>query len=106
MASPMNREQKRMLKKQGDLNEDGTQGTARRTRTAPKTPVPKEQRTSAKVFAKEVRGELRKVAWPSRAETLNYAGVVALALTVLTLLIFALDSAFGELVLRIFNLKD
>jgi preprotein translocase subunit SecE len=101
----LNREQKRLLKKQGELNEDGTQATTRRSRPAPKAPVAREQRTTAKVFVKEVRSELRKVAWPSRAETLNYSGVVGLALAFVTALIFGLDWVFGDLVLRIFNIK-
>jgi preprotein translocase subunit SecE len=101
----LNREQKRLLKKQGEINEDGTQATSRRARPAPKAPVSKEQRTSPKEFAKEVRSELRKVAWPTRAETLNYSGVVALTLAVVTGLIFVLDLAFADLVQRIFGLK-
>jgi preprotein translocase subunit SecE len=101
----LNREQKRLLKKQGEINEDGTQATTRRNRPAPKAPVPKEQRTTARVFFKEVRSELRKVAWPTRPETLNYSGVVALSLAVVTGLIFVLDYVFGDIVLRIFGIK-
>jgi preprotein translocase subunit SecE len=101
----LNREQKRLLKKQGELNEDGTQAVSRRSRTAPKPAPTKEQRTSPKVFVHEVRTELRKVAWPTRAETLNYSAVVGLALATVTALIFALDWVFGDLVLRIMNIK-
>jgi preprotein translocase subunit SecE len=101
----LNREQKRLLKKQGEINEDGTQAVSRRTRPAPKPPVDREQRTTARVFVKEVRSELRKVAWPTRAETLNYSAIVGLALAVVTGLIFVLDWAFGDIVLRIFNIK-
>jgi preprotein translocase subunit SecE len=101
----LNREQKRLLKKQGELNEDGTQAVTRRSRPAPKAPVAKEQRTTARVFVKEVRSELRKVAWPTRGETLNYSAVVGLSLVLVTSLIFALDWVFGDLVLRIFNIK-
>ena len=101
----LNREQKRLLKKQGEINEDGTQAVRRRERPAPKAPVPKEQRTTARVFLREVRSELRKVAWPTRAETLNYSGVVALSLAFVTGLIFVLDLVFGDIVLRIFGIK-
>jgi preprotein translocase subunit SecE len=100
----LNREQKRLLKKQGEINEDGSQAVTRRAKPAPKAPVPKEQRTTARVFLKEVRSELRKVAWPTRPETLNYSGVVALALAFVTALIFVLDLAFREIVMRIFGL--
>ena len=99
----LNREQKRMLKKQGELNEDGTQAVARRKTPPPKAPVHKEQRTSARVFVKEVRSELRKVAWPNRSETLNYSAVVGVSLVFVTALIFALDWIFTAVVSRIFN---
>jgi preprotein translocase subunit SecE len=101
----LNREQKRLLKKQGEINEDGTQATTRRNRPAPKPQATTEQRTSARVFFREVRSELRKVAWPTRPETLNYSGVVALSLAVVTALIFVLDTVFGDLVARIFGIK-
>jgi preprotein translocase subunit SecE len=102
----LNREQKRLLKKQGDLGEDGEPTRTRsKTRTAPKAPPPKEQRTTARVFAKEVRGELRKVAWPSRRETLQYSSVVALTLIILTLFIFGLDYVFSNVVLKLFGIQ-
>jgi len=101
----LNREQKRMLKKQGDLDDDGAAAPSRRPRPAPKAPVPKEQRTGARQFVKEVRSELRKVAWPTRQETLNYSMVVGLALVVLTTLIFGLDWIFSQVVLRLFNVQ-
>jgi preprotein translocase subunit SecE len=101
----LNREQKRQLKKSGDLGEDGEPTQSRATRTAPKPAPSKEKRTSARVFLKEVRGELRKVAWPSRSETTNYSLVVAITLIVLGTLIFGLDWIFSEVVLRLFNAK-
>jgi preprotein translocase subunit SecE len=101
----LNREQKRHLKKSGELSEDGQPTPSRATRTAPK-PVPsKDKRTPPRVFIKEVRGELRKVAWPTRAETTNYSLVVAITLIVLGTLIFGLDWVFSEVVLRLFNAK-
>jgi len=101
----LNREQKRALKKQGDLGDDGEPVARAKTRTAPKAPPPKEQRTTARVFVKEVRGELRKVAWPSRKETLQYSGVVALTLIILTTFIFCLDYVFSNVVLKLFGVQ-
>jgi preprotein translocase subunit SecE len=98
----LNREQKRQLKKSGDLGDDGAPRPSRSTKSAPR-PVPKEQRTGVKQFGREVRGELRKVAWPTRQETINYSVIVGLTLAVLTSLIFVLDWAFSGLVLRIFS---
>jgi preprotein translocase subunit SecE len=99
----MNRETKRMLQKQGQLGEDGA--PARRERRAPTPPRPteREKRTKPTEFVKEVRGELRKVAWPTRAETINYSLIVFVALVVLMAFVGLMDYAFGEFVLKLFN---
>ena len=61
------------------------------------------QRTSTGQFLKEVRGELRKVAWPSRKELISYSVVVLVSVSLITLYITALDQVFGSLILRIFS---
>ncbi len=96
----MNREQKRMMQRQGQLDAEGE--AASRERKQPQ-PRPKQERTSPAQFVKEVRGELRKVAWPTRSEVINYPIVVIVGLVFLTALIALLDFAFGELVLRLFD---
>ena len=60
-------------------------------------------RTSPATFLREVRGELRRVAWPSRKEVLSYSVVVLVSVTLLTLYVFGLDQAFGQIVLQIFG---
>jgi preprotein translocase subunit SecE len=97
----LNREQKRMLRKQGELGADGE--PVRKARTAPKAPAPKQERTSIKQYVREVRAELRKVAWPTREETINYSVIVLVTLVLLTTLIFVLDFVFSEAVLRLFD---
>ena len=99
----LNREQKRRLKKDGDIDENGEQVRSRKS--APKAPAPQEQRTTARIFVKEVRSELRKVAWPTRKETLNYSGIVGVALIFMTTLIFLMDSAFSKLILKMFGIN-
>ena len=47
--------------------------------------------------------ELRKVAWPTRSETINYSIIVLVALVVLTTFIFGVDYVFSRLVLKLFN---
>jgi preprotein translocase subunit SecE len=94
----MNREQRRLLQKQGQLDAEGNPVNARREqRTAP----PKTERSSPAEYVREVRGELRKVAWPTRSEVVNYTIVVLVTVVILTGFVFALDYVFGEL---IFNL--
>ncbi|MDE0804393.1 MAG: preprotein translocase subunit SecE [Acidimicrobiales bacterium] len=97
----MNREQKRLLKKQGQLNEAGE--PVRGARNQPKGPTPKAERTGPGQFLREVRGELRKVAWPSRTEVANYSVVVLLGIVVLTAMIAGLDYVLGEAVLKLFE---
>ena len=50
---------------------------------------------------REVKGELRKVAWPTRAETLSLSLVVFVFLVLLTALIAGLDYGFSKAVLWI-----
>ena len=50
-----------------------------------------------------MRAELRKVAWPTRAEVINYSTIVLITLVVLIALIFALDYAFAKSVFFLFE---
>lgn len=61
------------------------------------------ERTPPRQFLREVRAELRKVAWPSRKELISYSLVVLVSVSLITLFITALDQAFGYVILRIFG---
>ena len=63
----------------------------------------KRERTKPAQFLREVRGELRRVSWPSRTEVASYSLVVLVAVTILTLYVFGLDQLFGQFVLWIFG---
>jgi preprotein translocase subunit SecE len=52
-------------------------------------------------YFREVRQELKKVAWPSREELMTYTVVVFGMTTVLTLYVFALDWGFSKLVANV-----
>lgn len=97
----MNRQQKRMLQRQGQLGSDGE--PVARKRAAPPAPKPKDERTTPLQFLREVRGELRKVAWPTRPEVVNYSIIVLVAVVLLTAYVAALDYGFGELLLKLFE---
>ena len=64
----LNREQKRMLKRQGALDEKGA-AHARR-------PPGEEERVGPVQYLREVRDEMRKVAWPTRPEVVRYSIIV------------------------------
>ena len=51
----------------------------------------------------EVRGELRKVAWPSRQEVINSTIVVLIMVIVMTSLIFGFDYASAKAVLFLYG---
>jgi len=99
----MNRETKRMLQRQGQLGEDGAPARKERPRPTPQRPAEREKRTKPIEFVKEVRSELRKVAWPTRAETLHYSLIVFVALVILMAFVGLMDYAFGEFVLKLFS---
>ncbi|MFT7474068.1 MAG: preprotein translocase subunit SecE [Verrucomicrobiales bacterium] len=127
MSQPMNREQRRMLKKQGqEVTEDGQviqtktdgggSGSGSGGRTTSKggagdnesskkrrDTVAVEERTGPIQFAREVRSELRKVSWPGRTEVINYSIVVLITVIVLTIFIGAIDWVFSTLVLELFE---
>jgi preprotein translocase subunit SecE len=96
----MSREQRRMLRKMGAVNEAGAP-----VRTPRSTAVTRQQdtRTSPAEFIREVRGELRKVAWPTKQEVKVYSIVVLITVIIFTLLVFGLDWTAGKSLLWLFD---
>ena len=105
----MNRETKRMMQRQGQMEADGSPATrARRPARRPRTPRTRKgpsgrKRTTPVQFIREVRDEMRQVAWPSRAELINYTSVVLTTLIIMIGLIFGLNLAFGKLITLLFT---
>src|SRR3546814_13265282 len=95
----MNREQRRLLKKQGELNEQGEPVRQPRGQQQ-RGPAPRSERIGPKQFVGAVPGELRKVAWPSRTEVANYSVVVLLGIVVPPALIAGPDSLPAAAVLK------
>jgi preprotein translocase subunit SecE len=54
-------------------------------------------------FFREVRSELRQVAWPNRAEVINYTAVTLATLLLLIGLIFVLNYAFAKGIFWLFK---
>jgi len=98
----MNREMKRMQRRQGgeraSVDRAAAANTTRRAATQEKR-----KRTPPKQFLKEVRQELKKVNWPTRTELVAYTIVVLVSVTVLTSYVFGLDFVFSKLVLNVFG---
>ena len=85
----LNREQKRMLKRQGAINERGA--PTRAVRQAPR------QRVGPIQYLREVRDEMRKVAWPTKDEVVRYSIIVTVTVIVYMALVGGLDYVFGFL---------
>jgi preprotein translocase subunit SecE len=87
----LNREQKRQLKKMGALDDEGKMQRAPRAQ-----PKKKSDRATPVQYLKEVRDEMRKVAWPKRPEVIRYSIVVLITVIIYTALVGGLDYAFGK----------
>jgi preprotein translocase subunit SecE len=88
----LNREQKRQMKKMGALDEKG------RVQKAPRPQQKKKQdRVGPRQYLKEVRDEMRKVAWPQQPEVVRYSIVVLITVIVYTALVGGLDYLFGSI---------
>ena len=98
----MNREMKRMMQRQGQVDADGSP-TRKEAPRPPAARVATKERIGPSEYARQDRAELRKVAWPTRAEVINYSIIVLVALLVLMALIFALDYLFGKAVFFLFK---
>ena len=61
---------------------------------------PKRDRASFMQFLREVRQELRRVAWPSRQELATFTAVTVITTSVLTALIFGMDFLFKKSILE------
>jgi preprotein translocase subunit SecE len=75
----------------------------RPTEVAPVRGAPRRERTRPRQFLREVRGELRRVAWPSRKEVASYSVVVLVTVTLMMAYIAGLDTVFGRFVFWIFG---
>lgn len=96
----LNRQQRRMLQRSGDVDAEGNAVAQRRQAPAPSRA---DERTGARQFVKEVRQELKKVAWPTRQETAKYSVIVLVTVIVFTALIAGIDWLFSEFVIRLFS---
>ena len=90
----MNREMRRLQEKEEARSK-------KRRAAAPQRQ--KKERTPISQFIREVRQELKKVAWPSRAETTTFSVVVLIVTVFVTGLTFGLDVSLKRVVLSFFG---
>ena len=93
----MNRQTKRLMQRQ---QADRPRAPERKARPQA---APQRERTGPRQYLGEVRGELRKVAWPTRHEVVNSTIIVLIAVIVMTTIIFGFDYASSKFVLFLFD---
>ena len=96
----MNRETKRLMQRRAAVRGRHPQGHRAPGAVAQRA---REPRTKPRQFVREVNAELRKVAWPTRRETLNLSVIVLIFLVVMTALIAGFDFGFSKAVLCIID---
>ena len=90
----MNRQTKRMMAKQEQRRPDARRpqpGQAQREKSGPRE------------YFSEVKGEMRKVAWPTEKEVVNSTIIVLIAVIVMGTLIFGMDYVSSKFVLFLFD---
>jgi preprotein translocase subunit SecE len=93
----MNRQTKRQMQRSGA---DQRQRPQPQRRGAPGTET---ERVGPTQYLREVRSEMKKVAWPTREEVINSSVVVLVAVVVLTLVIFGFDYVSSKFVLFLYQ---
>ena len=108
----MNRQTKRLLAKQQAAQEragrGGGGGPGSRSPMGARPggggmPGERRKRTPPRQFLREVRSELKKVAWPTRGEVITYTVVVLVSVTFVTFFVFGLDYGFARAILKVFS---
>ena len=102
----MNRQMKRMQERQekrsrGTVAERREAASTSARRAAAPSKAEGKKRTGVRQFLKEVRQELRKVAWPTRRELVSYTIVVLVTVVVMGSFIFGLDYVFTKLIFNV-----
>ncbi len=90
----LNRQQKRSMKKMGAVNDQGAPIRQPRPTVAAQA---KKERTGPAQYIREVRDEMRKVAWPKWPEIRRYSIIVLTTVVVVTAFVGGLDAVFGIL---------
>ena len=85
--------------------EQQRKAAAPRPQVKPAGAPTKKERTKPRQFVKEVGGELRKVAWPTRQEVVAYSLVVLVSSIVIAALIFGMDFVFTKAILTLFGVE-
>lgn len=104
----MNRETKRMLQRQGQLDRNGdpsvsSKGAQSQVQSRLKARPEGSKRSGIREYFASIRSELKKVRWPSRQEVISYSTLVFVVLVLIVAFIFGLNYVFSKLVFFLFK---
>lgn len=85
----------RKLRREMERTQDKKK-TAAPVKKKPQPGGPAKKRTTPMQFLREVRAELKKVAWPTRTELIQSTIMVLVILLALTGIIYVLDLVFAQ----------
>ncbi|MEN8041218.1 MAG: preprotein translocase subunit SecE [Actinomycetota bacterium] len=97
----MNREMRRLQAKEDERAKKKRSDASRPKKSKKDQDLSLIQRVQK--YFREVRQELKKVAWPSRDELTTYTVVVFGITTILTLVVFGMDWGFNKLIVNVLN---
>ena len=89
------------MQRQGQVDADGA--TSSRRTSVQDVQRRRRERTKPAQFIREIREEMRQVAWPTRPELINYTTIVLFVLIFMSALIFGLGYAFAKFVNFLFT---
>ncbi len=100
----MNRETKRMLQRQGQLDKSGEPAApSKAAQTQARAKPDPSRRGGLRKYFSDVRSELKKVKWPSRQDVVSYSSLVFVMLVLVIAFIFGLNLVFSKLVFFLFK---
>jgi preprotein translocase subunit SecE len=82
---------------------NGGRAAAPRSAASRQSGAPARERVGPRQYLSEVRSEMKKVAWPTRAEVIQSSLVVLIAVTFMTTLIFGFDWLSSHFVIFLFG---
>ena len=89
------------MQRQGQVDADGA--TSSRRTSVQDVQRRRRERTKPAQFIREIREEMRQVAWPTRPELINYTTIVLFVLIFMATLIFGLGYGFAKFVNFLFT---
>jgi preprotein translocase subunit SecE len=99
----VNRETKRLMQRQGQVGPDGAPVARREAAQQTAQRRQREPRASFVQYFRDVRDEMRQVAWPTRPEVANYTSIVGTVLIIMIALIFGLNLGFSKAILWLYQ---